>query len=1135
MYRREGITLLVLLLVCTPVFGQSHNASFPTETNQGVVIESVKQHLEGEVAGLKVGDVLLHWMCGDASGQIASPFDLREVEIEQGTRGQVVLEGWRGTEKRSWTLGLESWGIEAKPNSTEASPSNRRDSDSRTRHQADRAWVPSWILLHDANRLAGAKRWKEADSEYRAATQAGPKENHEVMAQLFLAWADAFRERNHWISAAKYYERAAAESRELTGRTLILATVLDNIGRMALERGDLDKAGEYFGQALVIRERQAPGSLSVARSLIELGLVSWSSGDLPTAQEHYRAALAIYERLAPESVNVAGIFGNLGLVAWNNGDLAQAEEHWRQALDILGKFSPGSATFASEIGNLGIAFRDRGDLTKAEECFRQALAIQTPLSPNSLAVARTWLDLGVVAANRHDFDRAERYFRRALAIQEKLASPEMSVSLDNLGELAVEGQNQLEKAEKYYLRAHAILRRFAPNGRDMALNLNNLGTLARRRGDLTKAQSYLYQSLKIAEKVAPGSLDAALTLHGLGDVARDRGDLVDAEGYYRRGLAIREKLVPGSSDHAASLAALAGILRRKGDSEGADRLFAEALRSLESQTARLGGTEEVRLGFRAQHTDIYKDYVDLLMGEKRQEAALEVAERTRAQTLLEMLAQGRTDFRKGISAKLAERERALRASLNAKSNRRLQLLSNRQTQEQAAVIDKELDTLIAEHQDVEAEIRASYPAYAALTQPQPFSVAHLQENLLDEDTVLLEYSLGDERSYVWAVTSSSLNAFELPKRSRIESAARSVYRILTAKNQTIEDEPEAERQLRWKKAEADFSREAAKLSRMVLSPVAAQLTRKRLLIVSDGALQYVPFGVLPVPESSPNVPLMVEHEIVNLPSASVLEELRKQESERRRPPMEVAILADPVFETDDARVVRAGCKNPGCGKAAGKEEDQSVADSEDLLKRSVADVNGEIHLRRLRFTRQEAEAILSATPASEAMSALDFQANRQKATSPELARYRIVHFATHGLLDNKHPELSGLVFSLVDEQGRPQNGFLELQDIYNMRLPVDLVVLSACQTGLGKEFNGEGLMGLTRGFLFAGASRVVASLWNVSDAATAQLMGEFYKAMEKDGLTPAAALRVAQIKMWKQERWASPYYWGAFELQGEWK
>jgi CHAT domain-containing protein len=192
-------------------------------------------------------------------------------------------------------------------------------------------------------------------------------------------------------------------------------------------------------------------------------------------------------------------------------------------------------------------------------------------------------------------------------------------------------------------------------------------------------------------------------------------------------------------------------------------------------------------------------------------------------------------------------------------------------------------------------------------------------------------------------------------------------------------------------------------------------------------------------------------------------------------------------------------------------------------------------LPRLAFSRQEADAIMAMTDPGKGMEALDFQASRETALNKDLGQYRIVHFATHGLLDNEHPELSGLVFSLVDQEGQSRDGFLDLEDIYNLTLPVDLVVLSACETGLGKQITGEGLVGLTRGFMYAGASRVLASLWKVDDEATAEVMGRFYAGMLKAGLPPAAALRQAQIEMQKQKRWTDPYYWAAFTIQGEWK
>ena len=167
--------------------------------------------------------------------------------------------------------------------------------------------------------------------------------------------------------------------------------------------------------------------------------------------------------------------------------------------------------------------------------------------------------------------------------------------------------------------------------------------------------------------------------------------------------------------------------------------------------------------------------------------------------------------------------------------------------------------------------------------------------------------------------------------------------------------------------------------------------------------------------------------------------------------------------------------------------------------------------------------------------ALDFDASRETVLNADLSQYRIVHFATHSLLNNQRPELSGVVLSLVDASGRPRNGFLRLYDIYNLRLGADLVVLSACQTALGREIRGEGLIGLTRGFLYAGAARVVATLWEIDDRTTAELMKHFYQGMLVHGKRPAVALRDAQVAMWRTRGWESPYYWAAFTLQGEWQ
>jgi CHAT domain-containing protein len=331
---------------------------------------------------------------------------------------------------------------------------------------------------------------------------------------------------------------------------------------------------------------------------------------------------------------------------------------------------------------------------------------------------------------------------------------------------------------------------------------------------------------------------------------------------------------------------------------------------------------------------------------------------------------------------------------------------------------------------------------------------------------------------------------------------------------------------------------------MLLGPIASKLRQewkdKRLVIVAPGALEHLPFAALPLPSENNYQPLVASHEVVNLPSASVLAEIRREVAARQPAAKTLAVIADPVFEPNDPRAVQAAKKKgPGDNLVA------SVLSADDAPAASPFAANSDLvralrsfnraGFSRLPFSREEARIIAELVPKTSLLKATDFQADRAMTTSGALSSYRIVHFATHGLLNSEHPELSGLVLSLVDERGQTRDGFLRMHEIFNLQLPADLVVLSACQTALGKEIKGEGLVGLTRGFMYAGAERVVASLWQVDDQATAQLMQHFYRGMLKDGLRPAAALRAAQIEMSKQKRWAAPYFWAGFVLQGEWK
>jgi CHAT domain-containing protein len=603
----------------------------------------------------------------------------------------------------------------------------------------------------------------------------------------------------------------------------------------------------------------------------------------------------------------------------------------------------------------------------------------------------------------------------------------------------------------------------------------------------------------------------------------------------------------------------ARIERSYGRLAEAQKQIESALNVIETLRARLFAPERRTSLLSSKHA-YYEFYIDLLMERHRQapaagyhRAAIEVSERARARSLLDLLAEARADIRQGADPELLKRERSLQRQIYAKERHRLEKLRGTHTleqlkenlpathtPEQLKAVNQEIAMLLQQYQDLGAQMRRSSPRYVELTRPQPLGLPEIQQQVLDEETLLLEYALGERRSYLWAVTPSSITSFELPKRAEIEAAARQVYELLTERGQCKNKETARQKEVRIAKADAQYVEAAARLSRMLLSPVAAQLGGKRLLIVADGALQYVPFAALPRPESGgaekrdderkkagnpqPAIrnpqsftPLIVDHEIISTPSASTMAVLRRELAGRNAAPKTLAVLADPAYSLEDGRV--------------------SGRPSTNIRRRALScNANAKPgEWSRLIYSRIEADRITSFLPPEQTLKAVGFQASRKMAMSDELSQYRIVHFSIHSKADSERPELSTLVLSLLDESGKQTEGYLRAHEIYNLKLPAELVVLSACETGLGKNVRGEGLISMTRGFMYAGAKRVVVSLWSVNDAPTADLMVMFYRAMLKDGLPAPAALRQAQIEMWKSKRLSAPFFWAGFVLQGEWK
>jgi CHAT domain-containing protein len=402
-------------------------------------------------------------------------------------------------------------------------------------------------------------------------------------------------------------------------------------------------------------------------------------------------------------------------------------------------------------------------------------------------------------------------------------------------------------------------------------------------------------------------------------------------------------------------------------------------------------------------------------------------------------------------------------------------------------------------------------------------LSEIQQQILDDNTVLLEYSLGEERSYLFVVSRTDIQSYELPKKADIENSARTFYDYITVPSLRVRS--------------AKTLKAGQELSQILLGSAASRIANKRLLIVADGILQYIPFSALPSPiansenqnadKQAIHSSLLSQNEIVMLPSASVFASLRKNKSSNFSPSKTLLIFADPVFGYADDRLM------------VSSDESQSTKKTIPLAggyQPLLEELRSEQLYPRLPSTQNEADEISSIIPATNTTQLTGFDASRQAAIDQSVGQYRIVHFATHGTLDAKRPERSGILLSFLNNRGDfQQRSLLSTPDVFNLKLSADLVVLSGCRTGLGKEINGEGLIGLTGGFMYAGAKSVVVSLWSVDDEATAALMKLFYKGILQDKLPPSQALRNAQLEIRKDPRWQSPFYWAGFILQGEWK
>jgi CHAT domain-containing protein/tetratricopeptide (TPR) repeat protein len=825
------------------------------------------------------------------------------------------------------------------------------------------------------------------------------------------------------------------------------------------------------------------------------------------------------------------------------GDPQEALDTYRQAIRCAHESGERYSEANIHLG-VGRIEAISGNHQEALSSYNTALEIYEGMSARYGAALALTLT-GSSYRSLGDDSAALALYQRALPTFESLGDLHNLGTLLNLIGQAYVGLGESTKALEFHARALKIARE-QDLYRLEAPTLVFLGDVHLLLGEKAKAVEEFRQSLKVSQTAGLRD-NEALALRSIAGVELADGNLEAAHEMLIRALEIF-RILERNPQVLKTLHSLARTHFASGKLNEARREIEEALQIGESIRSQVLG-HELRESFFAAMQNCFQLYIEILMrldraspGAGLAETALSASERARARSLLELLDEAGVDLREGVPAELLAHERNLQNRMNAKAAAREKMLGDKTTAVQAAAFETEIAGLASKYRDIEAQIRSASPAYAALTQPQPLPAAEIRK-LLDESTVLLEYFLGEEKSWLWAVTPDRIESYQLPPRDTIEKAARQVCEVLTSRR-LRSNAPEPARRGLSAKADRQFRTDAGLLSEILFGSIAQKLHQEwkqaRLAIVASGALEYTPFAALPEPGGGDYRPLLLEHEIVTLPSASTLALLRGRSSQVSGDAKTLAVLADPVVDAHDPRLSQAKSAEVDVGQPASAEPAGSVAadgtraePGRPLTRNERRSWRG--GFTRLPFSHEEADRITAFVPEGAFFKGVGFEANRGIVMSGELSRYRMVHFATHGLLNGEHPELSGLVLSLFDRYGKPQDGFLRLNEIYNLKMPADIVVLSACQTALGKEIRGEGMIGLTRGFMYAGARRVVASLWQIDDLATADLMGHFYKGMLKEGMRPGEALRKAQLTIARRKRWASPYFWAGFTLQGEWR
>lgn len=908
------------------------------------------------------------------------------------------------------------------------------------------------------------------------------------------------------------------------------AILLNNIGLIHYELGNFELAINFYNNALSLLEGDVD-NVQKGATFYNIALLQSYLGNREKAIDYLKRSLEIttIQQSLFEQVRI------LNLISIENthlGNYKQAIDNATAALSIAAKVK-SSVLEIESLRQIANVYRDLGDKQKSLEYYYKALNMNKNIG-DKVINATTNADIGLLYYYLNDIDKALEFYNLSLPVFISMDNKVALSSMYNNLALAYKSQRKFEKSFEYYSKALSISKETKKIGSELNI-LNNIAGTYLESNEIEKAEQIFNDVLQRSKGVEKFSENNSII--GLAQIYFIKGQYEKAREYCVNYMLSNSSIFTGYNPRQLQAFLLLAKINLK------EKKYEDVVKCLNdgiflcNNTSKTLSRDEFRISFLSTVQSFYEFAIDFYMQQKVDQTnyniALEINERSKVQGLLYLineraLENGNNDY--------TNRKNELEHQINYLSEGLAQIflnpkINNEEKLEKKREIKSKIDGLQVSLDLNRRELLEKNPQYYNLVEPKTLTSKEMQQ-VVDKNTLILEYFLGIEHSYLWVIAHDSIKTFVLPPKDKIETLVKDYIEII----QTLNNELGKNGGDRLNKQE-HYKQLSETLSQMLLAPAIKELGAKRLVIIPDKTLYFLPFATLAEPtyigttnntrQSIKNItPLILNHEIAYLSSISLLYILRKEKVNREivEPSVAIAIFADPVFEQNDLRVAKKEIKND--------RNSEQVAELKSDIETALRDSG---NISRLPYTRQEAENIKNVFTSSQfrVQLLLDFDCNRQNAINGNLEKALMIHFSTHGFINSKKPELSGLVFSLVDENGNIKPGVLTVNEIFSLKLNAKLVTLSACKTAVGKTIAGEGIVGLTRAFFYAGAERVMGSLWSVNDRATSELMTRFYTNLIKDKITPIAALRQAQISMLRDERLESPFYWAAFQIYGD--